>query len=248
MQFYESIAHHYDDIFPLSDTLKRFLDTFPLDPGADSVLDVGCSTGTIPLYLAARARLVIGMDLDPTMISIAESRLTAESDGTVAFTVGDMTLIDEAFRHERFSLVLCLGNTLVHLRSPAMIAGFLARVARLLAPGGRFVFQILNYERILNRHVDELPLIDNDKVRFERHYRYRPNSPLLDFETRLTVKASGETIENSLPLYPLKKDELERLLPSTGLSAVKYLGDYGGNTYTPESDLLVSVLAQIKLR
>ncbi len=242
MEFYESIAPHYDDIFPLSDTLKGFLVSLGLDRASDSVLDVGSSTGTIPLYLATRARRIIGIDLDPTMIAIAESRLTAENSPTVAFAVGDMTTIDEVFRAEQFSLILCLGNTLVHLRSPEMISGFLARVARLLTPGGRFVFQILNYERIIGRHIEELPLIDNGKVRFERRYHYRSDSPLLDFETRLIVKATGATIENSVSLYPLDRPELDRLLRSTGLTMISCYGDYAGSPYSPESDLLVAVL------
>jgi SAM-dependent methyltransferase len=242
LEFYESIAPHYDDIFPLSDSLKRFLDSLGFSNAADSVLDVGCSTGTIPLYLATKARRIIGIDLDPTMISIAESRLTPENGGSVTFAVGDMTTIDVVFREERFSHVLCLGNTLVHLQTPEMITNFLGRAGAILAPGGRFIFQILNYDRILERHIDELPLIENGRVRFERRYRYRPDSPLLDFRTTLTVKATGRVIANSIPLYPLRKAELDGLLPSTGLSLARCYGDYGGAPYGSASDLLVAVL------
>jgi len=72
-EFYQSIADHYDDIFPLSNSLKKFLLSFGITK-EDDILDVGCATGEIAVYLARHARTVTGIDLDPKLIEIAHSK------------------------------------------------------------------------------------------------------------------------------------------------------------------------------
>ncbi|MEP7297536.1 MAG: hypothetical protein ABI702_15225 [Burkholderiales bacterium] len=45
-------------------------------------------------------------------------------------------------------LVLCMGDTLTHLHSPAQVAQLLHAVAGALAPGGRFVATFCDYRQL----------------------------------------------------------------------------------------------------
>lgn len=49
---------------------------------------------------------------------------------------------------DRPDLIICMGDTLTHLPEPADVAALLARVARRLAPGGRFVATFRDFTRL----------------------------------------------------------------------------------------------------
>lgn len=49
---------------------------------------------------------------------------------------------------DRPDLIVCMGDTLTHLPEPANVAALLARVARRLAPGGRFFATFRDFTRL----------------------------------------------------------------------------------------------------
>jgi glycine/sarcosine N-methyltransferase len=240
-KFYQSIAKHYDDIFPLSDTLKRFLRSLGIRK-EDHILDAGCATGEVAIYLAQHAHTVTGFDLDPDLVEIARIKQGKVGVENVRFLIGDMNDLDSMFTAGQFKIVLCLGNTLVHLPSTDTINDFFRKVADILADGGLFIFQILNYEKILDQRTGELPLIDNEKITFERRYDHEMHKPLLAFNTRLTVKATSATIDNSIDLYPLQRGEIIRMPSKKLYRSVQFLGGFDGKVFSEEDDLLIGVL------
>jgi hypothetical protein len=118
---------------------------------------------------------------------------------------------------------------------------FLGKVAVILSDGGKFIFQILNYQKILSRRTAELPLIDNKKITFERRYDHDIHKPLLAFNTRLTVKETSEIIDNSIDLYPLNREELEDMSSKILFRSVQFLGGFDGRAFSEEDDLLIGV-------
>ena len=241
-EFYQSIAKHYDDIFPLSDTLKRFLRSLGIRK-EDHILDAGCATGEVALYLAQHALTVTGFDLDPDLVEIAHLKQGERGvENVIRFLIGDMNDLDSMFTAGQFRIVLCLGNTLVHLPSTDAINDFFRKVAGILADGGLFIFQILNYEKILDQMTGELSLIDNEKITFERRYDHKMHKPLLAFNTRLIIKAISATIENSIDLYPLQRGEIMGMPSKQLYRSVQFLGGFDGKVFSEEDDLLIGVL------
>ena len=239
-EFYQSIAKHYDDIFPLSDALRDFLFSFGIF-NEDRILDIGCATGEVALYLAQYAHSVTGIDLDPSLIEIAHSKKEERGISNVRFLVGDMNDIDGVFTKNQFRIVVCLGNTLVHLLSTDIINDIFQKASNVLSDGGLFIFQILNYEKILAQKTIELPLIDNNKITFERRYDHETHKPLLVFSTSLTVKTSSETINNSITLYPLQQKELMKMPSNHLFRSIRFLGGFDRRVFSKEDDLLIGV-------
>lgn len=106
-------------------------------PGTHSLLDLGCGTGSITLAMAARmpaAARVTGVDLSPEMIRIARDRAPAHD-----WLVGDICAPPVS---GHFDLIVVCFHTLQVLTDPADLDRCFAAVAGLLAPGGRFAFDI----------------------------------------------------------------------------------------------------------
>jgi arsenite methyltransferase len=101
----------------------------------DVVLDIGCGTGSLALRLAADAHQVHGLDLSSEMIRIARGKAEATGVDNVSFHVGAFDDGFDAFAPG--SLDGICAYSLLHLLEDRPAA--LARIHRLLKPGGFFV-------------------------------------------------------------------------------------------------------------
>jgi SAM-dependent methyltransferase len=100
------------------------------------VLDVGCGTGKSFAPLLERGFEVTGCDISPAMAALARRRLGVDPARVV---VADMRNLPEL---GTFDLVTCLDDAVNYLLSPDDLADAFASVARVLALGGLYVFDV----------------------------------------------------------------------------------------------------------
>ncbi len=239
MGFYESISAWYDHLFPVDPQAVRFL--AERARAGCRVLDLACGTGGHAVELARLGYRVTGVDLDAAMIDRARAKAGAvggAEGGGPEFRVLDMR---ESGRRlsAGYGLVYCIGNSLVHLESEQAIGSVLAGCRRLLEPEGRLIVQILNYDRLVSRHVVELPTLasEDPPLRFARRYDYSAGDRVVMFRTELTVReAAGERmVANTVPLWILMRQALERLARAAGFLGLEEYGGFGGEPLGPES-------------
>ena len=118
-----------------------------------TVLELGCGTGRILLPIARDGHAVVGLDASPAMLARCEERVRGEPADVrarIALHAGDAREFDLG---RRFDLVTAPFRVLQHLVASDDQLRLLASVARHLAPGGRFVFDLFNPNlRILLAH------------------------------------------------------------------------------------------------
>ena len=231
--FYTSIAKYYQYIFPFNPEQINFLRNILPYNGA-KVLDVGCALGELSFGLTHFGFPTWAFDFDEQMIAMAQNTKQEDTMFPV-FEQMDMRLIGQHYPGDFFDTIICFGNTLVHLLTDDDILKFLTAAHKILSPEGKLTIQILNYQHILDHGVTLLPLIDNEHVRFERSYVFSEGSPLIDFNTQLTIKSTGEKIVNSVKLYAIRKDQLQKLMEETGFSRFEFFGNFNGAPLTETS-------------
>ncbi len=237
MAFYKSIAPWYDQIFPASPMQVKFTEKQLSELNHKRILDVGCGTGNLSLLLAEAGAAVTGIDLDAEMISRANTK--AQDRAGLDFQVTDMLQISGQFEPLSLDAVVCYGNTLVHLLRSGDILSFFNQSAGLLKSGGRILLQIINYDYVLDEGLDGLPTIENEHIKFERHYEFREQDEMINFKTRLTVKSSGLTITNSVPLHPVRRDFLKVLLQEADFESIQFFGGFDGAPLSERSMPLI---------
>ncbi len=191
------------------------------------IIDIGCATGKLAAGLSAFGHEVTAIDLDGRMIETAE-RKYMQKGMKLKFMQENMLEIGRVFEADYFDAAVCVGNTIVHLEGYEKIKEFFGAVNKILKPGAIFIAQILNYDRIISQKINKLALIENDEIKFERHYDLdtAKNGGLIIFKTKLTVKrGGGAVIENESPLYPAKKNEIESALSAAGFSDINFYSD-----------------------
>lgn len=111
-----------------------------LPPGG-RVLDVACGTGHHAVWLAREGFTVEGCDLAEDMLEIARQH-AADAGVDIPFFPSDMTALPTD--RGPYDGMLCVGNALSVLDSPDDLQAFFEGARRLLRPGGRLLFQVLN--------------------------------------------------------------------------------------------------------
>lgn len=236
MAFYTDLSETYDALFPVSAAQRALFDEI-LAEGVTRAVDAGCGTGAQLLHFASAGVPCEGFDPDPALVSLARRKLAGLPARVFVGGFSDMARLVSPGA----DLVLCLGNSLVHV--PQEEAGrFLADAFALLAPGGRLLLQILNYDRIRRAGVSELPLLraQDGAVEFRRRYEW-VDARTVRFVTSLRIESGDgpRILRNDIPLYPLDPDLLFAMLERAGYRPVRFFGDFARAEFTPESEAVV---------
>jgi len=135
-------------------------------PGDARVVEIGCGTGQMSLYLARADRVVIGADLTRASLTLAAAAARRFGLDQVQFIETD--LHNPGLRAGAFDVVYSSG-VLHHAPDPS--AAF-ARIVRLARPGGMIVLGVYNaFARI--------PLRARRLVARLSGYRFIPGDPVL---------------------------------------------------------------------
>ena len=224
MAFYSDFAGHYEKIFPFRKGVLTFLDERL--PAGGRVLDIGCGTGRYCSALDATGRRSLGIDLDPGMIGEAE-RLHPEGEFRL-MGMDDVSHLPSS----SFSGVFCIGNVLPHLPAPSL-RDFLVDIARILEPGGVWIVQTVNFDRLLDRGVFEFPdmVMKKERLIFARSYR-DISQDHLEFHTRL-AGPRGTIFTGVVSLHPRLSGDYTALHRGLGFSPSEHFADYTGRGFDP---------------
>ena len=234
--FYESIAKVYDYIFPKNRKQLEFVESIKKISIEEKILDIGCATGNLTELLGEKTGNVVGMDLDKELLKEAKYK-----HPNLNFENMNMLKINEKFEENSFDRVVSFGNTLVHLDSREEVEEFFQKVYKTLKFNGFFIVQIINYNRIIEKNIKNLPTIDNEKVKFVRDYEYDKSIGKVDFITELTIKEANLNIKNNIKLLALTKIEIQKFLGEIGFRNIEFYGDFEGRELSDNSEAVIFV-------
>ncbi|HET9752306.1 MAG TPA: class I SAM-dependent methyltransferase [Myxococcales bacterium] len=135
-------------------------------PGDASVLEMGCGTGQLSLFLATADRTVVGADLTRASLELAQAAAARFGVRGVRFVETDLRA--PGLRREAFDVVICSG-VLHHTPDPR--ASF-AALSPLVRPGGVVVLGLYNV-------FARLPLRARRVVARLSRFRWIPGDPVL---------------------------------------------------------------------
>jgi SAM-dependent methyltransferase len=111
-----------------------------------AVLDAACGTGINAAVLARRGFTVWAADGSGAMVEAAAARFRAERLAVPLLRSAWQDL--PAATGERFDVVLCIGNSLVHAAGRDAMVRALIGLRRMARPGGHVVFDSRNWEKL----------------------------------------------------------------------------------------------------
>lgn len=147
--------NYYPEIF--GQQLLTWLEGKGLRPG--TALDLACGTGVLCEILHNSGMQVWGMDFSAGMIEIAR-----QGSGAIHYDVADMITYCP---QRQFELVTCTGDAVNHIASLGDVEKIFRNVYTYLAPGGYFVFDILNENEVSDSEPFEMDYDARTRVWFQ---------------------------------------------------------------------------------
>lgn len=225
-EFYAALAPHYGALFPLNQALARRVGRLlGSGAGAKTLLDLGSGGGQLAVHAAATAARVVAVDLSPEMVGAGAGH--AKALGVpVIWRQGDLVSVARTIG-ERFDVVICVGNTLLHLPDRETVSEALRAIRRTLKVGGDLLIQTVNVDRCLAAGELELPVRRTELA----------DGPLV-LERRYCIDAAGELVFDSATerggvrrrfrtrMVALAAKQLSELACQVGLHQVRLHGGY----------------------
>ena len=217
----------YDGFAPIYDTWAAamtedvdFYVSLAAEAEADGpIVELAVGTGRVAIPIAQQTgKRVLGIDSSPAMLEVARQHV-AEAGADVELREGDMR--DFAL-DEPAALVYCPARALLHLPTWADRRNVFERVARSLAPGGRFAWNAFVFDFKIASQIDG--------IWRDEPGRHRNDYDVTDSRVDLTL-ASGA----SIPLWWIARSEWEALLDVSGLETDALYGWFDRRPFDEES-------------
>lgn len=204
-----------------------------------SILDIGCGTGRILLPIARAGAMVTGIESSRAMLTRCRRKLEIEPGeirSRVTLHEGDARDFDLG---STFQLIIAPFRVLQHLVTIEDQLRCLHSVARHLAPGGQFIFDVFNPQFHLltsarteeTNETPELPLPDGRTMRRAfRVARVRWIEQVSEVELIYYVaERQGAPAKRHVQAFDMRwylRAELIHLLARAGLRATEILGNF----------------------
>ena len=227
MSVYDPIARLYD---PWSRSVTEDV-PFYLEEArrwGGPVVELGVGTGRIAVPIASDGIHVIGVDSSRGMLDVCAERAALAGVGSlVDLRVGDLR--DPPVR-ERVPLVISPFRALLHLHSDEDRRLALRAAQRLLAPGGRFVFDVFTPSRG--------DIEDTHGRWLEREPGIWERADWNEEERTLTLSVRDDANESTMQLAWLAPDEWRTLLSDEDFEIDACYGWFNRTRYTGGEDTI----------
>jgi SAM-dependent methyltransferase len=193
-----------------------------------AVLDLACGAGRHTEALRRRGLRALGVDLSLTLLALRPDLPRVR---------GDMRCLP--FTRDSFDWVLNFFTSFGYFESERENFRVLEEIVRVLAPGGRFLIDFLNRDRVL-QELEPFSAIEEEGRRVEIQRWYDPVSCRIN--KRITVRpAAGpaRTYLESVRAY--SQEEVVIGLSWAGLELTDLFGNFQGEPFRRDSERLILV-------
>jgi SAM-dependent methyltransferase len=220
---YDSIARLYDEWSrSVVEDVPFYVEEARASGGP--VVELAVGTGRIAVPIAASGIRVIGVDSSQSMLEICAER-AALAGVELDLRFGDLR---DPPVEEQVPLVICPFRSFLHLRTDADRRRALRSVRRLLAPRGRFVFDVFAPAR------DDIE--DTHGRWLEREHGIWERADWDEQTRTLTLSVRDANASSTMQLAWLSADEWRKLLAEEGFSVVACYGWFDRVPYTGGED------------
>nr|WP_272945398.1 class I SAM-dependent methyltransferase [Bryobacter aggregatus] len=171
------------------------------------ILDLCCGTGDFAQWLDARGLRVTGVDNSAPFLASARAKLPS-----VDFYEADMG----SFRlQRRFDAITCFYNSINQALTAASLRAVLHTVREHLAPGGYFLFDVIEEQGYLEFWESE-DVVEHEGRHCELHYRYDRIAQLATCQAAIRENGTEPLVEFTLYQRPIRRQEIREELRRAG--------------------------------
>ena len=193
------------------------------NPGADSILDLGCGTGNHDFFLKEKGYKVTGIDNSKEMLSVAKSKITSKSS-TLKFVQGDIRNVRLG---KQYDVIISLFHAMSYQITNEDLMSVFETAKFHLKEGGVFIFDCWYGPAVLtDRPSVRVKRLEDDSISIVRvaEPTMFPNENRVDvnYDILIKNKASGlvEEVKETHRMRYLFKPEIDFVCDLQGFKLV----------------------------
>jgi 2-polyprenyl-3-methyl-5-hydroxy-6-metoxy-1,4-benzoquinol methylase len=224
--FFNFASTFYDNMISFEKSIlnrMNFYNSF-LDKSKTDIVDLGCGTGIDSICLAKLGYNVTAFDISKEMLNKA---IENANNHNVKIKFRNVDLTGEINFSEKYDYVISMGNTLANIPFEKIKSLFI-NIKKILKPNGKFIFQIVNYNKILNEKKRILGVTEDATKIYIRFYDFlnsHINFNILTI-TKNNLKQNDLITTN---LYPYTHEKINNLLLECGFNDIEYFSGFNKN-------------------
>ena len=229
---YGDFASVYDklqdaDYLRFVDYYEKFFQTFDLRP--ELVLDLACGTGNITIPMAERGYDMIGIDLSPEMLNVAQAKASAKGLD-ILFLMQDMT---EFELYGTVDAIVCALDGINYLTEDGQLEAVFRLAENYLNPGGVMIFD-LNTEYKLKNILGGHTFVNEEKgIYYVWQNEYEEETAIC----RFVLDFFEEQEDGSYLRFGEYQEEraysADEIRTAAEQANLEFLGNYGAFSQTP---------------
>jgi SAM-dependent methyltransferase len=220
MQPYEGLARIYDYLLSgvnyqeWSDYLEQIFEQYKIQP-CRKIVDLACGTGNSTFPWVSKGYSASGVDISPEMLALARSK-AAQQHLDIHFYEQDIRSLDLPFYAD---VAVLYQDGLNYLLTEDHVKRALTSIRSVLRPGGFFVFNLNQVEKLPTSTVPEISMLEDEGLTLIWESCFQPGKKI--WQIKLTAFALAdqglyEKIKEEHMERSYSRDQLEPLFLQTG--------------------------------
>jgi SAM-dependent methyltransferase len=213
---------------------------------AESILDLGCGTGSHDIVLAKKGFKVVGIDSSNTMIEIAREK-SRNSGLEIEFIVRDMR---ELQLSNGFDCAICMFGGFGYVLSDEDLRRLFKELRNVLKPKGLFLFEFWNEDGLKPTPYRSWDKLEKDGIRVYRLSKsnYNANEGVLDIRFAFVVLEQERLVDEFEELHRIRIysiNEMNEILRDEGFNVLQMLVGYAGKEEPVEDPFRVFAITKV---
>ena len=198
----------------------------------DLILDLCCGPGRHDNFLVRLGCRIYGLDFSMPMLKIASDTIPLDNKYP-RYIRGDARRLP--FRDDVFDVVLNLFTSFGYFDDNGNHE-FIRSIVRILKPGGHFLIDYFNPDRVVSELVEESTK-EKEGIRIVEKRKLDNKTRRIEKTIILNWDNKSQTFHESVRLYEL--DEMISMIESSGLETKNVLGSMEGEPYSKSSERMI---------
>ncbi|MDE5897824.1 MAG: class I SAM-dependent methyltransferase [Treponemataceae bacterium] len=241
MQCIRNLVEYYDELHPVTDSIKDFYGQFKMQyPFPQKFLHIGSGTGSLEFFLAKEGYDVTGIEVFQPLLDSAILKRRTQLLSIRFFNLSTLEM-GKFLGRKFYNVISCLNNRIVFIRDKEMMRKFFSDCHELLSDGGTLVLQLYNYKKPERADTAAMPEKSSIRAKLYTKIAYQNNGAQLS-QTLETGNGSIIPIIQDEAIYPLAQDEIKQFAEESGFREIRFFEGFGGQPATEQSEEIVCIL------
>ncbi len=236
------LVHYFDELYPVSDAIKKFYSEIIKDvPAPAKILSIGSNSGSLEFFLAKQGCDVTGIENFPPLLESANLKKRTQLLSIRFFTIPENELT--RFLGKKFyNIVNILGSHLCFRDSKEEAFSLISAMHELVAEGGKVIIKTFNFEQLIPNSSIDLPVRSGERTKLFTTMKNDGNTTSISMKIQIWDEKVIPILKDR-KVCPLTRNDLESFAKKAGFKNVEFYSDFQKKTLTSESMDLVCVLS-----